>query len=267
MIKRIDDIGDDELRVIGHKAAQTPQDTGHSNKPWLWILLAAVLLMIAAVIALLYSRPGKVEETTTELQEAIYDPKPEEPDLGPIEPLGNYTADSTLGGYTEHLKMTINDIRLHVYIPHNAVPELMVGTPDIYDKSIVLTTQAADIRADNGKIVGAFVLKGEPLSWGLAKKGYCGIIDGQMTIGVTDLHQRTKEGLVTAKLNGKQIGREKGQGFETKKAQESKEIIARHSKDFGGHLTDPEVIKLTGLSRNTYYKYKRELLLEEAKNV
>ena len=186
MIKRIDDIGDDELRVIGHKAAQTPQDTGHSNKPWLWILLAAVLLMIAAVIALLYSRPGKVEETTTELQEAIYDPKPEEPELGPIEPLGNYTADSTLGGYTEHLKMTINDIRLHVYIPHNAVPELMVGTPDIYDKSIVLTTQAADIRADNGKIVGAFVLKGEPLSWGLSKKGYCGIIDGQMTIGVTE---------------------------------------------------------------------------------
>lgn len=76
---------------------------------------------------------------------------------------------------------------------------------------------------------------------------------------VTDLHQRTKEGLVTASLNGKQIGREKGQGFETKKAQESKEIIVRHSKDFGGHLTDHEVIKLTGLSRNTYYKYKREL--------
>ena len=46
---------------------------------------------------------------------------------------------------------------------------------------------------------------------------------------------------------------------ESKKARESKEVILRYSKDFGGHLTDPEVIRLTGLSRNTYYKYKREL--------
>ena len=49
-----------------------------------------------------------------------------------------------------------------------------------------MTTQAADIRADNGKIVGAFVSNGTPLSWGLSKKGYCGIIDGKVTVGVSD---------------------------------------------------------------------------------
>jgi hypothetical protein len=49
-----------------------------------------------------------------------------------------------------------------------------------------LVFQAADIRADNLEIVGAFVLRGEPLSWGLSKKGYCGIIEDQVTIGVAD---------------------------------------------------------------------------------
>jgi predicted DNA-binding transcriptional regulator AlpA len=41
-----------------------------------------------------------------------------------------------------------------------------------------------------------------------------------------------------------------------------KPIIKQHSKDFGGSLTDAEVMKLTGLARNTYYKYKRELKAE-----
>ena len=98
--------------------------------------------------------------------------------------LGNYI--DTTKAYTEHLRDTINDIPLDIYIPHNAVPELVLGVPSLQDKSIVLTTQAADIRADNGKIVGAFVLNGKPLSWGLSKKGYCGIIDGKVTVGVAD---------------------------------------------------------------------------------
>lgn len=76
---------------------------------------------------------------------------------------------------------------------------------------------------------------------------------------VADLHQRTREGLVTARLAGKQIGRANGARVETKKSKVSKEVILKHSKDFNGRLEDAEVMKLTGLSRNTYYKYKREL--------
>lgn len=76
---------------------------------------------------------------------------------------------------------------------------------------------------------------------------------------VEDLHQRTKEGIETARLNGKQIGQRKGAKLNVKKANEAKEVILKHSKDFGGSLGDPEVIKLTGVSRNSFYKYKREL--------
>lgn len=76
---------------------------------------------------------------------------------------------------------------------------------------------------------------------------------------VADLHQRTKEGIETARLNGKQIGQRKGAKLNVKKANEAKEVILKHSKDFGGSLDDPEVIKLAGISRNSYYKYKKEL--------
>lgn len=74
---------------------------------------------------------------------------------------------------------------------------------------------------------------------------------GQSEKEVADLHQRTREGLVTAKLNGKQVGRKKGTGFETKKSKAAKEKILIHCKAFGGTLDDVECMKLTGLARNT----------------
>ena len=76
---------------------------------------------------------------------------------------------------------------------------------------------------------------------------------------VQDLHQRTREGIETARLNGKQIGRPKDSTVVTKKSIESKEVIRKLSKEFDGNLIDAEIMRLTGLARNTYYKYKREL--------
>lgn len=76
---------------------------------------------------------------------------------------------------------------------------------------------------------------------------------------VEDLHQRTREGIQTARLNGKRIGQRQGAKLTTKKSISSKELILKHSKNFNGSLADLEVMKLCGLSRNTYYKYKREL--------
>ena len=76
---------------------------------------------------------------------------------------------------------------------------------------------------------------------------------------VLDLKQRTREGIQTARLNGKQIGQKQGAKLITKKSIASKKLILKHSKTFNGTLSDIDVMKLTGLSRNTYYKYKREL--------
>lgn len=79
----------------------------------------------------------------------------------------------------------------------------------------------------------------------------------------SDLHKYTKEGLETARRNGKQIGQQKGRKLNVKKAVSAKEIIRRHSKNFGGTLSDAECIRLSGVSRNTYYKYKKEISEEK----
>lgn len=76
---------------------------------------------------------------------------------------------------------------------------------------------------------------------------------------VEDLHQRTKEGIATARLNGKQIGQKQGAKLTTKKSIEAKKQIQKYSKDFDGYLTDADCMRMVGLARNTFYKYKREM--------
>ena len=79
---------------------------------------------------------------------------------------------------------------------------------------------------------------------------------------VSDLHQRTKEGIETARRKGKQIGRKQGASITTKKNIKAKQDILKFSRDFNGTLTDVDCMRMIGIARNTYYKYKMELRLE-----
>lgn len=81
---------------------------------------------------------------------------------------------------------------------------------------------------------------------------------------VDDLHRRTAEGIQTAKISGKQIGRAEGSTVITKKSITAKEKILRYSRDFNGSLNDAEVMQLIGqIARGSYYKYKAELKIEQ----
>jgi ACT domain-containing protein len=62
-----------------------------------------------------------------------------------------------------------------------------------------------------------------------------------------------------SKRNGRQIGLERGTILTTEKSIKCKEIIKKHATDFGGTLSDKEVMTLCQISRNSYYKYKREI--------
>lgn len=85
---------------------------------------------------------------------------------------------------------------------------------------------------------------------------------GQAEKEVSDLRQRTKEGIETARLDGKQIGLKPGTKLTTKKSIEAKALIVKHSKDFDGSLSDAECIRLIGCARGSFYKYKRELKMQ-----
>lgn len=74
------------------------------------------------------------------------------------------------------------------------------------------------------------------------------------------LRERTREGLKVAKANGKQVGNVKGCKLTTKKSITTKERMLKVCSVFGGYCSiDEDCIKILGVSRNTYYKYKKEL--------
>ena len=76
---------------------------------------------------------------------------------------------------------------------------------------------------------------------------------------VSDLHQRTKEGIETARRKGKQIGRKRGASITTKKSIKAKQDILKFSRDFNGTLTDVDCMRMIGIARNTYYRYKADV--------
>ena len=83
---------------------------------------------------------------------------------------------------------------------------------------------------------------------------------GQAQKEVDDLHQRTAEGIETARRKGKQIGQVKGRSLTVKKKAPALKVIAANAKAFGGTLTDTQCAAAAGVSRKTFYKYKAELL-------
>ena len=75
-----------------------------------------------------------------------------------------------------------------------------------------------------------------------------------------DIAARVKQGLRETKALGKQLGLPKGTKLVTKKSIKIKKIIKERHADFGGDIyKDEDLIKIVGCSRNTYFKYKREL--------
>lgn len=85
---------------------------------------------------------------------------------------------------------------------------------------------------------------------------------------VTDLQKRISDGISTTKENNKhlpedqrkQIGRRKDQKYETKRSKEMKAKMNKHLSTFGGSMSDKEFIETYHIGRNTFYKYKLQLL-------
>lgn len=181
--QRYDDISDDEIRIIGD--SKEPR-----NIKRLVILALVVVAVVAGVVALVVARPNTAltENNEAEEQIPIYgeEPEPVVEDVVDTEHFSRIKVAEGERAFTELRDTTINDVPLRLYIPHNAELSLHVGKMDREDEDVVYTAEAAFIRADNHAILGAFVLKGEPLAWGLSMRGYCASIDGEVTVGVAD---------------------------------------------------------------------------------
>lgn len=170
------DIDDDEIRIIQPRQ-QSPEPEEPEPRPprrnrgrtiVYWILGSLALLL---VLWLLFF--GSV---------GMAPPKEEKLCLAPPRTLEETRGD----GYVDLRDTVAGGWPLAVMTPRDATPELALGPEALADSTAVLVVQAADVRGDNGQVVGAYVLGGDLLSKGRSKAGFCAIIDGKPTIGVAD---------------------------------------------------------------------------------
>lgn len=168
------DINEDEIRVIGGD-----EPSGEKPHGWKWLLMLLAGLVVGIVVWQLWPEtPEPLPPDPTE--PGVFDPLPGTVAPSTVkQPLAK--AEETGHGFVEMADTTINDIPMTLYIPHQMCFSLFVGTIDRNAPSILFAAQAADVRADNGGIVGAFVLEGEPLAWGGSKTGFCAIIPDTVT--------------------------------------------------------------------------------------
>lgn len=168
-------INDNEIRVISPSGTQ-PSRKSNKRKVFLIATAVAIVAVLLAVILHLAFGETKVEDNVI-MQEAD-SPVVDTP----------ISADSTSidKGYVEVLDTVVNGKGLTFLFPRNATPVLTIGEEALSDTTSVLVAQAADIRADNGKIAGTFVLNGDLISKGEAKAGFCAIVNDHISIGVAD---------------------------------------------------------------------------------
>lgn len=186
-----DEINDNEIRVISTYEPENGNEKRRRPKRWLWTLVISGILILAGVVVVLISRMADAEdENIVEITEQPVTEK--EP------PLTIEEKPAGVKAFTVALDTTVNENGLLILSPENARPRLVIGTEALNDSTIVLATQAADVRGDNGQIAGTFVLNGELISKGEAKAGYCSIINGDLSIGIADatpmLEQTLTEG-------------------------------------------------------------------------
>ena len=160
---------DNEVYILGLK--EKPKKW-FLQKKWWFALLGIPAIVIIILFVLLNNNNNKEVEY-------FFEPETSNNAIS----LPNSDTTEVEHGFIETSKIIVNDVPLIIYIPNNAVLSLAIGKPDKTDSKTVFVAQAADIRADNYDIVGEFVLEGKQLAHGTAKKGFCAIVDGTVTIG------------------------------------------------------------------------------------
>ena len=163
------DIDDNEIRIITSKSGN-----GTPNPPrWLYYaIVCAAVAIIATVYALLWG-----SDDTADSEELAVTQEAAAP---------GDTATVVKKGYVEITDTVVGNVPLVILTPRDATPKLHIGIDVLQTPDVVMAMQAADIRSDNGGIVGAYVVDGNLVSKGQAKSGFCAIIDGNITIGVAD---------------------------------------------------------------------------------
>ena len=185
------DILDDEIRIISSdRKVSEPQSGGRKPRlHWRGWAVVAVAIVLAIALRLTISLRSAADDDGIVVQ------KTNAVELQTLEH-ASHGIFKSVAPYTSLTDTVINQRKLTILRPHNAIAKLVIGDSILDASDPVLVVQAADVRRDNGQIVGAYVINGDMKSRGKAKSGFCSIINNEITIGVaqtTPLLERATE--------------------------------------------------------------------------
>ncbi|MCM1445125.1 MAG: hypothetical protein NC044_01790 [Prevotella sp.] len=183
------DLDDDQIRFI-FPSSDEPIKKHRFNHKILLIAFISILIIGVSAGTYVYFRVTSAKEEIAIKIESV----------API-PVKTVSVDSVSGttakAFTSVQDTTVNSQQVIILTPIGGKPELVIGGDVLNDSSVTLVVQAADIRGDNGRIVGTFVSKGYLISTGESKAGFCAIIGGNITVGVADASPFLEQALDT----------------------------------------------------------------------
>lgn len=185
MKNRQTDINDDEIRIISSEGGAPLRGKRKKIPAFLWILAS---IIVVGILAILFFPTGKTEEGVPRIETS-------EPTIVFENNAGAEMVSPNQ--FVVRHDTTVNNVGLIILTPHNATPTLEVSNDVLSDSTAVMIVQAADVRGDNGGIVGAYVVKGELVGKGEAKAGFCSIINEEVTVGVADATPLLEQALTT----------------------------------------------------------------------
>lgn len=162
------EIDDNEIRIIGKP---TPR-SGSWYVRLAWVLVCVVVVVAALVLWIKTGGSFEVREGSA-CDSGVRELPARE---------GSPADESVIV-----IDTVVDDVPLTLYMLDCLLPDcsrasLQLGLPAA-DSSLLLAVMAADVRADNGDIVGDFVIDGRQLARGERKEGYCAILDGVPLLG------------------------------------------------------------------------------------
>ena len=176
MNKNSNEISENEIRIISAKGPERHNKKKHTFRLWFLIILG-VLIFGCVVFVLTRDADSENDSFIEETYNTVPDSEPQ---------IIKDETTTDIEGFTIVRDTIINKKELLILTPEIARPRLIIGNELLNNPNIILATQAADVRGDNGQIAGTFVLNGELISKGEAKAGFCSITDGELSIGVAD---------------------------------------------------------------------------------
>lgn len=186
MSNRYGEIKDDEIRIISSGDVKADKKKSSLLPIILWIVGSLLLITVLGIMFF----------SSEEIEDERLNEEKTELSIKTSNSVEN-TEDVKTLAFTIKTDTIVDGIGLSILTPNNATPVLEIGNECTNDTTIILMAQAADVRGDNGGIVGSFVVNGELVSKGEAKTGFCSIVNGNLTVGVADATPMFEQALMS----------------------------------------------------------------------